>query len=86
MESRLLLDVTEQVSKVFDIDNKRGDLLVAQRATIFKLFTSEDKTLLVGGDALLVLDFGLDIVDGVGGLDFEGDCLSGEGFNEDLHA
>ncbi len=36
-------------------------------------------------DALLVLDLCLDGVDGVGGLDFEGDGLAGEGLNENLH-
>jgi hypothetical protein len=33
---------------------------------------------LVWGDALLVLDLGLDIVDGVGRLDLQGDGLTGE--------
>jgi hypothetical protein len=33
----------------------------------------------------LVLDFGLDIVDGVGGFDLEGDRLPREGLDEDLH-
>ena len=47
--------------------------------------TSEDETLLVGRDALLVLDLGLDVVDGVRGLHFERDRLSGEGLDEDLH-
>ena len=61
------------------------DLLVAQGAAIFELLASEDEALLVGRDTFLVLDFGLDIVDGVGGLDFEGDGLSGESLNEDLH-
>ena len=31
------------------------------------------------------LDLGLDILDGVGGLDLEGDGLAGEGLHEDLH-
>ena len=33
----------------------------------------------------LVLDLGLDIVDGVAGLDLESDGLPGQGFHEDLH-
>ena len=60
-------------------------LLVAQGATILELLASEDKTLLVRRDALLVLNFRLDIIDSVRGLDFESDSLSGEGLNEDLH-
>lgn len=34
----------------------------------------------------LVLDLGFNIVDGVGGLDLEGDGLSGEGLDKYLHA
>ena len=34
---------------------------------------------------LLVLDLGLDIVDGVRGLDLKGDGLSSKSLNEDLH-
>ena len=67
-------------------NTSEGNLLVAQGATIFELLASEDETLLVGGDTLLVLDLGLDIVDSVRGLDLEGDGLSGESLNEDLHA
>ena len=33
----------------------------------------------------LVLDLSLDIIDGVRGLDLEGDGLSSESLNEDLH-
>ena len=60
--------------------------LVAQGAAIFELLAGEDETLLVGRDTLLVLDLGLDIVNSVRGLDLEGDGLSSEGLNEDLHA
>ena len=35
---------------------------------------------------LLVLDLGLDVVNGIRGLDLEGDGLAGEGLHEDLHA
>ena len=35
---------------------------------------------------LLVLDLGLDVVNGVRGLDLEGDGLAGEGLDKDLHA
>ena len=31
------------------------------------------------------MDLGFDIVDGVGGLDLEGDGLAREGLDEDLH-
>ena len=50
------------------------------------ILTGEDETLLVGRDALLVLDLGLDVLDGVRSFDFQGDCLSSEGLDEDLHS
>ena len=86
MERGLLLDVTADVSTMSNIDIQTAvNLLVAQGTTIFELLPSEDKPLLVGGDPLLVLDFCLDIVDSIRGLDLEGDSLSGESFDEDLH-
>ncbi len=35
---------------------------------------------------LLVLDLGLDVVNGIRGLDLKGDGLAGEGLDKDLHA
>ena len=61
------------------------DIVVAQCAAIFELLAGEDKTLLVRWDAFLVLDLGLDVVDGVGRLHLEGDGLAREGLDEDLH-
>jgi hypothetical protein len=62
------------------------DVVVAESAAIFQLLAGEDQTLLIRGDALLVLDLGLDVVDGVGRLDLKGDGLAGKGFDEDLRA
>jgi len=53
------------------------DVIVGEGATILKLLAGEDQALLVGGDTLLVLNLGLDVVDGVGGLNLEGDGLAG---------
>lgn len=53
------------------------DVVVGQSAAILKLLAGEDEALLVGGNALLVLNLGLDVVDRVGGLDLEGDGLPG---------
>ena len=61
------------------------DVVVRESAAILELLAGEDQALLVGGDALLVLDLRLDIVDGVRGLDLEGDGLTREGLHEDLH-
>jgi hypothetical protein len=60
------------------------DVVIAQGATILKLLAGKDEALLVGGDALLVLDLGLDIVNGVRGLDLQGDGLARQGFDENL--
>jgi hypothetical protein len=62
------------------------NVVVRERAAVLELLSGKDKTLLVGRDALLVLDFRLDIVDGVGGLDFKRDGLASEGFDKDLHS
>merc|ERR1719412_2742134 len=47
--------------------------------------TSRVMVLPVRGDALLVLDLGLDILYGIAGLDLEGDGLAGQRLYEDLH-
>ena len=62
------------------------DVVVTQGAAILELLAREDESLLVGRDALLVLDLGLDILDSVGSLNIESDRLTGEGLDEDLHA
>jgi len=41
------------------------NIVIAQGATILELLAGEDEALLVGRNALLVLDFGLDIINGV---------------------
>lgn len=58
------------------------DVVVAQGAAILKLLTSEDKTLLVRGDTLLLLDLVLDVVDGVARLNVEGNGLTRQGLDE----
>ena len=61
------------------------DVVVGESPAVLELLASKDQPLLVRGDALLVLDLGLHILDGVRGLDFEGDGLACEGLHEDLH-
>ena len=61
------------------------DVVVGEGPSVLKLLASEDQPLLVRGDALLVLDLGLDVLDGVGGLDLKGDGLASKGLNKDLH-
>ena len=61
------------------------DVVVREGAAILQLLSSEDETLLVRGNSLLVLDLLFHGLDGVGGFDLEGDGLSSEGLHEDLH-
>ena len=53
--------------------------------SILQLLAREDQPLLVGGNALLVLDLGLHVLDGVRRLHLEGDGLTRQGFDKDLH-
>merc|ERR1711962_1535382 len=61
------------------------DIVVTQGATILQLLTSKDQTLLIWWDSFFVLDLGLDIIDGVTGLNLKGDGLAGQGLDKDLH-
>lgn len=53
------------------------DVVVGKGTAVLKLLSSEDQTLLVRGDSLLVLDLALDVVDGVARLDLKSDGLAG---------
>jgi len=61
------------------------DVVVRKGSAVLKLLASEDEALLIGGDTLLVLDLGLDVLNGVRRLNIEGDGLASEGLHEDLH-
>jgi hypothetical protein len=52
--------------------------VVRESTAVLELLAGEDETLLVRRDTLLVLDLRLDVVDGVRGLDLEGDGLARE--------
>ena len=62
------------------------NVVVGKGTAILELLSGEDQALLVGGDAFLVLNLGLDVVDGIGGLNLEGDGLTRQGLDEDLHS
>src|SRR5699024_6358825 len=70
-------------------DQVQGRLLlnvvVAQGATVLELLSSENQTLLVWRDALLILGLGLDVLNGVRGLHLQGDGLARQGLHENLH-
>merc|ERR1711971_1150244 len=61
------------------------DVVVREGSSILKLLTSKDQPLLVWGNSLLVLDLGLDILNGVRWLHLQGDGLASEGLDKDLH-
>jgi hypothetical protein len=54
------------------------DVVVGKGTAILKLLACENQALLVRRNALLVLDLGLDIVDGIAGLNLKGDGLAGD--------
>merc|ERR1712110_128419 len=61
------------------------NVIVGKGSAVFELFTGKDKPLLIWRNTFFVLDLRFDIFDGVRGLDLEGDGLTGQGFDEDLH-
>ena len=61
------------------------DRVVLERVTILELLAREDEALLVRRDTLLILDLRLNILDAVGRLDLEGDMLTRQSLDEDLH-
>ncbi|KFV69466.1 hypothetical protein N307_07332, partial [Dryobates pubescens] len=61
------------------------DVVVREGATIFQLLASKDQPLLIWGNAFLVLDLGLHILNGVTGLHLQGDGLASQGLHKDLH-
>jgi hypothetical protein len=63
----------------------RLDVVVRKGAAVLELLSSKNKSLLVRGNAFLILDLGLDVVDNsVRRLDIECDGLFGKGLDEDL--
>ena len=61
------------------------DVVIRKGSAVLELLSSEDESLLVGWDTLLVLDLGLDVLDGICWLDIKGDGLTSESLDEDLH-
>ena len=60
------------------------NIIVRQRAAVLKLLAREDETLLIRGNALLVLDLGLHVVNGVRCLNIESNGLTRQGLDENL--
>merc|ERR550532_186884 len=61
------------------------NVVIRKSSAIFELLSSKNESLLLRRDAFLVLNLGLDVGNRVIGLNVQGDGLSGQGFDEDLH-
>ena len=70
-------------------DQVEGGLLlnvvVRESSAVFELFSSEDQSLLIGRNALLVLNLCLYVLNCVRLLNIKGNSLASEGLHEDLH-
>jgi len=60
------------------------NVVVREGAAVLELFAGKNQTLLIGWDALLVLNLGLDVVDRVAGFDVQRDGFTRECFDKDL--
>lgn len=58
------------------------DVIVGEGASILELLSGENQTLLIGRNALLILNLRLDIIDSVARLNLEGDGLASEGLDD----
>merc|ERR1712242_402730 len=61
------------------------DVVVRKCTSIFKLFASKYQPLLIWGNAFLILNFGLNIFNGVRWFNFQGDGLTSQGLHKNLH-
>jgi len=61
------------------------DVVIRESSSVFQLLSSKDQSLLIWGNSFLVLDLGLDILDGIRWLDLKGDGFSSQGLDENLH-
>merc|ERR1712188_330931 len=61
------------------------DVVVTQSTSIFQLFTCKNQSLLIWWDSFLVLNLGLDILNGITGFNFQSDGFPCQSFDKDLH-
>merc|ERR1712213_241406 len=61
------------------------DVIIRKSSSVLELLSSKDQSLLVWRDSFLVLDLGLDILNGVRWLNLKGDGLASQGLDKDLH-
>ncbi len=61
------------------------DIVVSKSAIVFKLFASEDKTLLIGRNAFFILNFLLDAFNRIRRFNGKSNGLTSKCFDEYLH-
>lgn len=54
------------------------NVIIGKSTAVLQLLASKDETLLIGGNAFLVLNLCLYVVDSIAGLDLESDGLAGD--------
>jgi len=62
------------------------DVVVRKSATVLQLFASENQALLIRGNAFLVLNLSLHILDSIRGFDIKSNGFASQGLHKDLHA
>merc|ERR1711970_881532 len=62
------------------------DVVVGQSSSIFQLFSSKDQSLLIWRNTFLVLDLCFDILNSITRLHLQGDGLTSQSLDKDLHA
>ena len=61
------------------------NIVVRKGTSVLELLSCENQALLIGRNALLVLNFLLHVINRIRRFDIEGNGLSSQGFDEDLH-
>ena len=62
------------------------DVIIGKSSSVFKLFSGENKSLLIWWDTFFILDLGFDVFNGVRWFNIKSDGFTSEGLNEDLHS
>lgn len=62
------------------------NVVVRKSATVLQLFAGKNQALLIGRNALLILNLLLNVLNRVGGISVKGDSFAGERLYENLHA
>merc|ERR1711937_416380 len=61
------------------------DIIISKSSTIFQLLTSKDQTLLVRRNTFLILNFLLDILNGITGFNIQSNSFTSQCLHKNLH-